>query len=86
MGCVEGGIMTLCEFCMLQQAGGGCAKGHSVPKKMRCPDFSPGIERFCATPADYTGREQLRQMALYFGLAGKELQRVLALAEAGISR
>jgi hypothetical protein len=49
---------------------------------MKCVDFTPGIERFCSTPEDYTGREQLKQMALFFGLAGKELQRVLALSEA----
>lgn len=71
--------MTLCEFCVLQQKDRNCALGHSTPKKMRCPDFTPGIERFCATPADYAGREQLRQMALFFGLAGKELKRVLTM-------
>jgi len=73
--------MTLCEFCMLQQADGRCAAGRQTPKKMRCVDFTPGIERFCSTPADYAGREQLKQMALFFGLAGKELKRVLALGE-----
>ncbi|HZS04911.1 MAG TPA: hypothetical protein VFD58_08765 [Blastocatellia bacterium] len=73
--------MTLCEFCVLQQKDKQCSYGHSTPKKMRCPDFTPAIERFCATPADYTGREQLRQMALFFGLAGKELRRVLAMSE-----
>jgi hypothetical protein len=49
---------------------------------MKCVDFTPGIERFCSTPADYVGREQLKQMALFFGLAGKELKRVLAMTEA----
>jgi len=38
-------------------------------------------ERFFATPADYVGQEQLRQMALFFGFAGKELKRVLAMSE-----
>jgi hypothetical protein len=71
--------MTLCEFCMLRQADGRCAAGRPTPKKMRCLEFTPGIERFCSTRADYQGREQLRQMAVFFGLAGKELQRVLAL-------
>jgi hypothetical protein len=74
--------MTLCEFCVLQEADGSCSKGHKTPKKMKCVDFTPGIERFCSTPADYTGREQLKQMALFFGLAGKELNRVLAMSEA----
>jgi hypothetical protein len=53
---------------------------------MRCVEFTPGIERFFATPADYTGRAQLKQMAVFFGLAGKELQRVLALGSKEISR
>jgi hypothetical protein len=73
--------MTLCEFCVLQEADGRCPKGHKTPKKMRCIDFTPGIERFCSTPADYAGREQLKQMALFFGFAGKELKRVLAMSE-----
>lgn len=73
--------MTLCEFCILQQTDGRCSAGRATPKKMKCIDFTPGIERFCATPADYTGRAQLRQMAVFFGLAGKELQRVLTLSE-----
>ena len=59
--------MTLCEFCVLQQADGRCSRGHDA-KKMRCVDFTPGIERFCSTPADYTGREQLKQMASFFGI------------------
>jgi hypothetical protein len=49
---------------------------------MRCIDFAPGIERFCATPADYVKQEQIRQMALFFGLAGRELKRVQAMSEA----
>lgn len=73
--------MTLCEFCVLKQSDGKCAVARNTPKKMRCIDFKPGIERFCATQADYKGPEQLRQMAVYFGLAGKELKRVMALGE-----
>jgi hypothetical protein len=73
--------MTLCEFCVLQLKNGKCARENTIPKKMRCADFTPGIERFCATPADYAGREQLKQMALYFGFAGKELKRVLTMSE-----
>jgi hypothetical protein len=49
--------MTLCEFCVLQQADG------------------------VSTRADYTGREQLKQMASFFGIAGKELKRVLTMSE-----
>ena len=72
--------MTLCEFCTLKNAEGQCAAGRPTPKKMRCIDFAPGIERFCDSLADYKGPAQLRQMAVYFGLAGKELRRVLALS------
>lgn len=74
--------MTLCELCVLQQPDGRCSNGHKTPSKMRCMDFSPGIEKFCATPADYVRQEQIKQMALFFGLAGKELKRVLAMSEA----
>ncbi len=77
--------MKLCEFCVLQQSDGLCSKGHKPPLKMRCVDFAPGIERFCATPADYSGHEQIKQMALYFGFAGKELKRVMAMSEAARS-
>jgi len=73
--------MTLCEFCVLQQADNHCSLGHKTPAKMRCVDFAPGINRFCATPADYAGQEQLKQMALFFGIAGRELKRVMAMGE-----
>lgn len=73
--------MKLCEFCVLRQADSKCSRGHKPPGKMRCVDFTPGIERFCASPTDYVGTEQLRQMALYFGIAGRELKRVLAMGK-----
>lgn len=72
--------MTICEFCVLQQADKSCLRGLTIPKKMRCLDFAPGIERFCQDPTDYKGGEQLHQMASYFGLRGKELKRVHELA------
>jgi len=74
--------MTLCELCVLQQEDGRCSNGHKTPPKMRCVDFSPGIERFCATPADHVRHEQIKQMALYFGITGRELKRVVAMSEA----
>jgi hypothetical protein len=74
--------MKLCDFCLLQQEVDKCSAGHTIPKKMKCIGFTPGIERFCATPTDYKGRDQLKQMAVYFGLTGKELKRVLALSDA----
>jgi len=73
--------MKLCEFCLLQQKADECSVGYAIPKKMRCSGFTPGIERFCATPADYKGRDQLKQMAVFFGMAGKELKRVIALSD-----
>jgi len=77
--------MTLCEFCVLQ-ADKKCSIGLSTPKKMRCREFKPGIERFCDSPSDYKGREQLKEMSLFFGLAGRELQRVLAMPEPVVAR
>jgi hypothetical protein len=73
--------MTLFEFCVLQKADGVCFRAHTTSKKMRCVDFAPGIERICSTPADYPGREQIKQMASFFGITVKELKRVLAMSE-----
>ena len=74
--------MTLCELCALRQTDGHCSKGHKKPSKMRCVDFSPEIEQFCATRADHVKMDQIKQMAVFFGLAGKELKRVMAMGEA----
>lgn len=71
--------MTLCELCVQQKAEGQCGLGRRIPLKMRCADFTPGIEKFCGKRSDYTGQAQLRQMAIFFGLSGVELNRVLAL-------
>lgn len=68
--------MSLCELCKLQAPDNTCARGNTIPKKMKCIDFTPGIERFCATPGDYAGKKQIYQMAVFFGLTGKELKRV----------
>jgi len=71
--------MILCELCRLQTSDQTCSRGNSIPKKMKCTDFTPGLERFCATPGDYAGRDQVYQMAIFFGLKGKELKRVQAM-------
>lgn len=68
--------MLLCELCSQQTAGKICSVGNEAPKKMKCVDFKPGIEKFCATPEDYKGKEQVYQMAVFFGLKGRELKRV----------
>ncbi|MGE0104744.1 MAG: hypothetical protein AB7H86_18180 [Blastocatellales bacterium] len=73
--------MKLCDFCVRQKPDGQCSNGLKPRAKMRCGDFTPGIDRFCSTPEDYTGRDQIRQMAVYFGLAGKELKRVIAMVD-----
>jgi hypothetical protein len=73
--------MILCEFCQLQQQNGGCGLGHQPPKKMRCRDFQPGFDRFFGDRADFTGRKQVEQMALFFGLAGGELEKVLRMVD-----
>lgn len=71
--------MILCELCTLQTTEKNCSRGHNTPTKMRCVDFTPGLERFFANAADYTGKAQITQMASYFGLKGKELKRVQQL-------
>ncbi|MEK7833393.1 MAG: hypothetical protein AAB401_20045 [Acidobacteriota bacterium] len=76
-----GEFMTLCELCVLQQSDGRCFNGHKTPPKMRCVDFAPGIERFCATPEDQVKQEQIKQMAVFFGIGGRELKRVVAMSE-----
>jgi hypothetical protein len=73
--------MTLCEFRTLQKVDGACSREHRTPKNRKFVDFTLGIKRFCSTPTDYTGREQLKQMASFFGITGKELKRALAMSE-----
>lgn len=68
--------MHLCELCTLQALDKNCSWGNTLPKKMKCPDFKPGVERFCATPEEYTGKTQVYEMAVFFGLKGRELKRV----------
>jgi hypothetical protein len=77
----QGVGMKLCEFCQLQQKEGGCELGHKPPEKMRCRDFQPGFDRFFGDRADFTGRKQIEQMALFFGLAGSELKKVLKMVD-----
>jgi hypothetical protein len=71
--------MILCELCKLQSANLSCTLGNKIPKKMKCEDFTPAIDRICATPADYARKDQVYQMAVFFGLKGKELKRVQAM-------
>lgn len=73
--------MTICEFCLLQSADGSCGIGLNVPKTMRCRDFSTGIEKFCANPADFVSPAQIVEMARFFGLNGTELKKVKIVAD-----
>jgi hypothetical protein len=64
--------MKLCEFCIHQQADDKCAVDRPIPKKMKCIEFTPGIERFCATPAELHGaRTTQTDGPCFSGLAEK---------------
>jgi len=73
--------MILCELCQLQRENGGCQLSYKPPKKMRCRDFQPGFDRFFGDRADFTGRKQLEQMALFLGLVHTELEKVRSMAD-----
>ena len=60
----------------MMRADGQCALGLRLPKSMRCRDFEPGIEKFCAQPNDFTSAAQITQMATYFGVKGQELKKI----------
>ena len=75
--------MTICEFCLHFQEG-VCGVGLNIPKSMRCRQFSPGIEKFCAEPADFVSPNQIVEMARYFGIDKAELKRVRTIAEKAI--
>jgi hypothetical protein len=51
---------------------------------MRCREFHPGIEKFCANPADFVSPHQIVEMARFFGLNGTELKKVKIVAELGV--
>ena len=72
--------MTICEFC-LQYANGSCGLGLKIPKTMRCREFAPGLEKFCADPADFVSPNQIVEMARFFGIDKAELKKVKIIAE-----
>ena len=55
--------------------------GLNIPKTMKCREFSPGIERFCAKPADFVSPSQITEMAKFFGIEKTELKKVKIIAE-----
>lgn len=75
--------MTICEFC-LQYSNGSCAVGLNLPKTMRCREFAPGLEKFCADPADFVSPNQIVEMAKHFGIDKTELKKVKIMAERGV--
>lgn len=72
--------MSICEFCRQYLPDGKCRLGLKLPSRMACREFDPGIEKFCSDPADFTGAQQIIQMASYFGMKGNELKKVKTLA------
>ena len=73
--------MIICEFCLQYRQNGECGFGLRIPKGLRCPEFDPGVEKFCANPLDFNGMSQIVQMATYFGLKGVELKKIRQVAE-----
>ena len=72
--------MIICEFCIQFQEGEKCGFGLRIPKKMSCPEFDPGIEKFCSNPSDFTNAGQIVEMASFFGIKGREMKKVRSMA------
>jgi len=73
--------MTICEFCLHQSTDGRCGLGINIPKTMRCREFEPTMEKFCANPADFVSPNQIVEMARFFGFDRTELKKVKIVAE-----
>ena len=73
--------MIICDFCLLRTQKGECRVGLKIPKTMKCREFEPGIERFCAEPTDFVNPNQIIDMARFFGLEKTELKKVKTMAE-----
>jgi len=73
--------MIICDFCLHRSQEGQCHIGLNIPKTMKCREFAPGIERFCAKPADFVSPNQIIDMARFFGLEKTELKKVKVIAE-----
>ena len=48
---------------------------------MKCREFAPGIERFCAKRTYFVSPNQIVEMARFFGLERTELKKVKIIAE-----
>ena len=73
--------MIVCEFCAQYKQDGKCGLGLNIPKSMRCHEFQPGMEKFCADSKDFVSPRQITEMATYFGIKGMELKKVKLMAE-----
>ena len=73
--------MTICDFCLFHSRESACSLGLNIPKTMKCRDFAPGIDRFCANPTDFVSPNQIIEMAKFFGLERTELKKVKIIAE-----
>ena len=69
-------MMIVCDFCMQYEPDGKCELGLKIPKGMSCPEFDPGLERFCSNPKDYVSPQQIIDMAIFFDIKGRELKKV----------
>jgi hypothetical protein len=72
--------MNICEFCLQYQSDGKCGYGLSIPPRMNCPQFDPGINKFCADPKDFVSSRQIIQMATFFEIKGRELKKIKHIA------
>jgi hypothetical protein len=73
--------MIICDFCLHYSQEGACRIGLNIPKTMKCRDFAPGIEKFCAKPTDFVSPTQIIDMAKFFGIERTELKKVKIIAE-----
>lgn len=73
--------MIICDFCLHHAQQGVCHLGLNIPKTMKCREFAPGIEKFCAKPADFVSPDQIIEMARFFGIERTELKKVRIIAE-----
>ena len=73
--------MIICDFCLHYSQDGSCDLGLNIPKTMKCREFAPGIQKFCAKPTDFVSVDQIMEMATFFGLEKTELKKVRMIAE-----
>jgi hypothetical protein len=73
--------VIICDFCLLHSPERGCSLGLNIPKTMKCREFEPGMDRFCAKPTDFVDPNQIIEMAKFFGIARTELKKVKIIAE-----